>query len=194
MQRAGDRARNANGNTLKNGNALKKEFVVRVEADSSASAETVYAALADLEAHTIWAGERQGKKTRLLTMDTPAGLAVVGTEFHTTGSDPMGTFDDRSVVTEATPGRVFEFVTEARLTTKKGRPSAWTNVQRYELERTAEGTRIVWTGRITRIDELPGMLAMFNVPVLRELGRKTAARVSRRTVRNLARYAEEQES
>ena len=73
MQRTGDRVRN--------GNALKKELVVRVEADSKASADTVYAVIADLRTHTIWAGERQGKKTRLLTMDTPADPAVVGTEF-----------------------------------------------------------------------------------------------------------------
>jgi hypothetical protein len=184
MQRTGDRT----------GNALKKEFIVRVEADSRASADTVYAVLADLRTHTIWAGERQGTKTRLLTIDTAAGPAVVGTEFHTTGVDPMGTFEDGSVVTEASPGRSFELVTESRLTTKKGVTSDWTNVQRYELTPIAEGTRIVWTGRITRISELPGMVALFNVPVLRELGLKMAAKVSRRTVRNLARYAEERES
>jgi hypothetical protein len=181
MQRTGDRV----------GNALKKELVVRVEADSKAPADTVYSVLADLATHTIWAGERQGKKTRLLTMDTTAGPAVVGTEFHTTGLDPMGTFDDRSVVTEASPGRAFEFVTEARLTTKKGEVSNWTSVERYELTSTPEGCRIVCIGRITRIDELPGMVALFNVPVLRGLGLKVSAKVSRRTVRNLARFAEE---
>jgi hypothetical protein len=183
MQRTGDRA----------GNALKKEFVVRVEEDSKASADTVYAVLADLRTHTIWAGERQAKKTRLLTLDTTAGPATVGTEFRSTGLDPMGTFEDSSVVTEASPGRAFELVTEARLTTKKGKTSHWTNVQRYGLTPIPEGTRIAWTGRITRIDELPGMVGLFNVPVLRELGLKMSAKVSRRTVRNLVRYAEEQE-
>jgi hypothetical protein len=183
MERTGDRV----------GNALKKEFVVRVEANSMASADAVYAVLADLTTHTIWAGERQAKKTRLLTIDSPARPATVGTEFRSTGVDPMGTFEDSSVVTEASPGRAFEFVTEARLTTKKGKTSHWTNVQRYELTPIPEGTRIAWTGRITRIDELPGMVALFNVPVLRELGVKMSAKVSRRTVRNLAKYAEEQE-
>ena len=77
---------------------------MRVEATSRASAETVYAVLADLSTHTVWAGERQGKRTRLLTIDAPAGPAVVGTEFSSTGSDPMGSFSDRSVVTEATTG------------------------------------------------------------------------------------------
>ena len=182
------------GDTIGNGNALKKELLVRAEADSAASADTVYGVLADLGTHTIWAGERQKEKTRLLTIDASVGPGVVGTEFQSTGVDPMGTFDDRSVVTEATPGRVFEFVTDVGLTTKKGRTSAWTSIQRYELTPIPKGCRIAWTQRITRIDELPGMVALFNVPVLRELGLKMSAKVSRRTVRNLARYAEEREA
>jgi uncharacterized protein YndB with AHSA1/START domain len=181
MQRTGDRS----------ANALKKELVVRVEATSAATPERVYDLLADLSSHLVWAGERQGKKTRLLTIDAPAGPAVVGTEWRSTGSDPMGTFSDRSVVTEATPGKAFEFVTEARLTTNKGRTSEWTNVERYDLEPAGEGSRIVSTSRVTRISELPGMVALFNVPVVRELGLKVSAKVSMRTVRNLARYAEE---
>jgi hypothetical protein len=172
-------------------NALKQELVVRVEATSRATTEAVYAVLADLASHTVWAGERQGKHTRLLTIDAPAGPAVVGTEFHSTGSDPMGTFSDRSVVTEAIPGKAFEFVTEARLTTKRGIATDWTNVERYELELTVGGCRIVATSRVTRISELPGMLGAFNVPGLRALGLAMSAKVSRRSVRNLARVAEE---
>jgi len=171
-------------------NALKQDLVVRVEATSRATTEAVYAVLADLSSHTVWAGERQGKRTRLLTIDAPAGPAAVGTEFHSTGSDPMGTFSDRSVVTEATPGKAFEFVTEARLTTTKGIASDWTNVERYELEPTVGGSRIVCTSRVTRISEMPGMLGAFNVPGLRALGLAVSAKVSRRSVRNLARLAE----
>jgi uncharacterized protein YndB with AHSA1/START domain len=181
MQKTGDRG----------ANALKQDLVVRVEATSRATTETVYAVLADLSSHTVWAGERQGKKTRLLTIDAPAGPAAVGTEFHSTGADPMGTFSDRSVVTEATPGKAFEFVTEARLTTKKGIATDWTNVERYELEPTAGGCRILCTSRVTRISEMPGMLGAFNIPGLRALGLAVSAKVSRRSVRNLARVAEE---
>jgi hypothetical protein len=172
-------------------NALKQDLVVRVEATSRSTAETVYAVLADLSSHTVWAGERQGKRTRLLTIAAPAGPAVVGTEFHSTGADPMGTFSDRSVVTEATPGKRFEFVTEARLTTKKGIATDWTNTERYELEPTTDGCRIVCTSRVTRISELPGTLRVFNIPGLRALGLAMSAKVSRRSVRNLARVAEE---
>jgi hypothetical protein len=173
-------------------NALKQDLVVRVEATSRATTEAVYAVLADLSTHTLWAGERQAKRTRLLTIDAPAGPAVVGTEFHSTGADPMGTFSDRSVVTEATPGKAFEFVTEARLTTKKGIVTDWTNVERYELEPAAGGCLIICTSRVTRINELPGTLGIFNVPGLRALGLAVSAKVSRRSVRNLARMAEEQ--
>jgi hypothetical protein len=181
MQRTRDRS----------ANALKRDLVVRVEANSLATTDAVYAVLADLSSHVVWAGERQGKRTRLLTMDAPAGPAVVGTEFRSTGADPMGAFSDRSVVTEATPGKAFEFVTEARLTTRKGWTSDWTNVERYELEPMAGGCRIVSTSRVTRISELPGMLGTFNVPGLRALVLAMSAMVSRRSVRNLARVAEE---
>jgi len=180
MQKARDRG----------ANALKQELVVRVEATSRATTEVVYAVLADLSSHIVWAGERQGKRTRLLTIDAPVGSAVVGTEFHSTGADPMGTFSDRSVVTEATPGKAFEFVTEARLTTRKGVATDWTNVERYELEPTAGGCRIVCTSRVTRISEMPGMLGAFNVRGLRGLALAMSAKVSRRSVRNLARLAE----
>jgi hypothetical protein len=172
-------------------NALKQDLVVRVKANSRARAELVYAVLADLSSHTVWAGERQGNSTRLLTIDAPAGPAVVGTEFQSTGTDPMGTFSDRSVVTEATPGKAFEFVTEARLTTKKGIATDWTNIERYELEPTVDGCRIVCTSRVTRISELPGTLRVFNTPGLRSIGLRVSAKVSRRSVRNLAHFAEE---
>ena len=52
-------------------------------------------------------------------MEASADPAVVGTEFHSTGDDPMGSFTDRSVVTEATSPSVFEFVTEGHLEPKK---------------------------------------------------------------------------
>jgi hypothetical protein len=184
MQRTGDRS----------ANALKKELVVRVEATSTARPETVYGLLADLSSHLVWAGERQAEKVRLLTIDAPKGPAVVGTEWRSTGSDPMGTFSDRSVVTEATRGRVFEFVTEARLTTKNGSPVDWTNVHRYELSPNGRGSRITYAIRIARVSATPGLLAAFNVPGIRALGLKAWSKVMRRTVRNLARVAEEREA
>ena len=111
---------------------------------------------------------------------------MVGTEFQTTGVDPMGTFADRSVVTEAAPGKAFEFVTEARLTTKKGEAVDWTNVHRYELSSDGAGTRITYTIRIVRISRFVGMLGLFKVPGLRGLALKASGGVAKRGVRNLA--------
>lgn len=173
------------------GNALKQELVVRVEEASSASPASVYQVLADLRSHEIWAGERQKSTTRLLSIEAPSGLAMVGTEFETTGMDPMGDFADRSVVTEAVPGKAFEFVTEAHLTTKKGDAVDWTNVHRFELSSDGAGTRISYTIRIVRISRFVGMLGLFKVPGLRGLALKASGGVAKRGVRNLARFAEE---
>ena len=172
-------------------NALRREVVIHVEASSGASAETVYDVLADVRTHLEWAGERQKKNTRLIALDAQEGPASVGSEFTSTGADPMGRFTDRSVVTEANRPSSFEFVTESRLETKKGKIADWTNVHRYELMPTSDGCRIVYTISVTRISALPGMLAMFNSRLLSGLAKKASAGVGRRGARNLARLAEE---
>jgi uncharacterized protein YndB with AHSA1/START domain len=172
-------------------NALHRKVEVRVERASRAPAEAVYALLADPRTHAVWGGERQGKQSRLLSVETTDDVATVGTEFATTGADPMGRFADRSVVTEAEPPRSFEFVTEARLTTKKGAVADWTNVHRYEITPTDDGCRIVYSLRISRISALPGMLAWFNVPVLGSIMTKAATSLPKRGLRNLADMAEE---
>jgi hypothetical protein len=174
-------------------NALEQELVVRGEGTSSASPASVYGVLVDLRSHEIWAGERQKKSTRLLSVEAAPGPAMVGTEFRTTGADPMGTFADRSVVTEAAPGKVLEFVTESQLTTKKGATVDWTNVHRYELSADGTGTRIAYTIRIVRISRLTGMLGLYRVPGLRGLVLKASGGVAKRGVRNLAQLAEERE-
>ncbi len=172
-------------------NALKHPLVVRAEAPSRAPAEVVYDVLADVQAHLTWAGERQKKNTRLLKVEAPEGPASIGTEFATTGADPMGRFTDHSVVTEAHWPRLFEFVTEAHLETKKGKTADWTNTHRYELTPTTEGCTIAYTVTVSRISSLPGMLSMFNSRLLPGLAKKAAGGVGRRGVRNLARMAEE---
>lgn len=172
-------------------NALKHDVEVRVEVPCRAPAGAVYGALVDLRSHLTWAGERQKKNARLLTVDAPEGPALVGTEFTTTGADPMGRFTDRSVVTEATPPSVFEFVTEARLVTKRGKVADWTNVHRYEIEPSAAGCRVTYTIRITRISALPGALALFNVGPLSGLVQKASRAAARRGVESLTRLAEE---
>ena len=177
---------NGRANALKGG-----ERSITVQVDCSAPAEVVWDVLADLRTHAVWGGEHQKPRTRILLIEAPDGPAVVGTEFATTGADPMGRFHDRSVVTEAMRPSTFEFVTEATLETKKGKRADWTNVHRYELTSTEKGCRISYTIRITRISSLPGMLAIFNVPVLSGLALKGSAGVGRRGIRNLAALADQ---
>lgn len=169
-----------------------RELVVRIEEPCRVPAEAVYDLLVNLRSHLEWAGEMQKKQNfRLLSMEAPEGPAMVGTEFRTTGADPMGRFTDVSVVTEATRPRVFEFVTEAHFETKKGKGVDWTNVHHYELIPGAQGCRINYTFRIARISDLPGAMAMFKVPGLRAIGLKVSASYARRGLRNMAALAEE---
>jgi hypothetical protein len=174
-------------------NALRRELAITVEATGRASAEQVYDVLSDLRSHLTWAGERQPATGRLLSIEAPDGPAAVGMEFATTGSDPMGRFTDRSVVTEATRPSEFEFVTESRLETKKGAISEWTNVHRYEIRLSPQGCSVAYTLRITRVSALPGLLRLFNAPLLSGLVKRAAAGVARRGVENLVALAEEQE-
>lgn len=173
-------------------NALKGELSVRLEETTTAAAGSVYDRLADIRSHLEWGGRMQPKQNfRLLSVDAPAGMASVGTEFRSTGADAMGRFADSSVVTEATSPSVFEFVTEARLSTKKGKVVEWTNIHRYELTTRGEGCRISYTLRTVRLSELPGALAMFKVPGLRSLALKVSGSYARKGLRNLVKLAEE---
>jgi hypothetical protein len=172
------------------GNALTREITLSVERSTSASPGEVYDVLADLRTHVEWGGERQAKKTRLLTIDAPAGAATVGTEFETTGADPMGRFSDRSVVTQADRPGLFEFVTEATLRTKRGDVAEWTNVHRYEVRADGDGSRIAYSLRIARISALPGMLRVMNLPVLSGIAVKASTKIASRGVENLSRVAE----
>jgi len=173
-------------------NALKRELVVHMEEASAAPAEAVYALLSSIRSHLEWAGTMQPRKNyRLLSIEGPDGPASVGTEFSSTGADAMGRFADSSVVTEASRPGVFEFVTEARLSTKKGRIVEWTVVHRYEVEPASEGCRISYTIRTIRLSELPGAMAMFNLPALRPVLLKMAGSFARRGLHNLARMAED---
>lgn len=172
-------------------NSLKGELIVRLEETCRAPAEAVYDLLADIPGHLEWAGRQQRKNYRLLSIDAPEGPARAGTEFVSTGADAMGTFADSSVVTEATRGRLFEFVTEAKLSTKKGKVVEWTTVHRYEIAPRADGCGIVYTFRTVRMSELPGALVAFNIPGLRAIGLRIGGSNLRRGFRNLARLAEE---
>lgn len=172
-------------------NALKREVSLSVEHRTTASPEAVYDVLSDLRTHGVWGGVPPTKKSGLLSIDAPAGEATVGTEWSSTGGDPMGQFSDRSVVTQSVRPAVFGFVTEARLTTKKGVTADWTNVHRYDLRPDGDGCVIAYAVRIARISALPGVLRAFNMPLLSGVAIKESTKVVGRGVENLASFVEQ---
>ena len=172
-------------------NTLRDAFVVEGEARSEASAEAVWDAVTDLRTHLIWAGERAGATSRLVSLEAPGGPAGVGIEFRSEGLDPMGRFADRSVVTESIRPATFEFVTEAQLTTGKGRVVDGTVVHRYELSPEQAGCRIRYTVRTTRLSDTPGLLIVMKLPVVSAIARRAMAAAVRASVERLARFAEE---
>ena len=94
------------------------------------------------------------------------------------------------MVTEAEPARTFEFVTEARLTTKKGAKIDWTLIHRYQITPDDRGCMVRYTVRTTRISALRGPMHLFNVPILRHAFTWMAGAGPRRGVANLVRMAD----
>jgi uncharacterized protein YndB with AHSA1/START domain len=164
--------------------------VLRFGGSCRAPAEVVYDLLADLRSHLEWAGARQGRTTRLLTLDAPPGPAGVGVEFFTTGTDgKVAKWSDRSVVTEATRPSVFEFVTEGQRAGKPGsRPWLLTATHRYVITPDADGCRVSYTEDITRLDGAPAML---RVPGINRLVFRLSAVFMRRGFNGLLALAEE---
>ncbi len=162
-----------------------------VSASANVPPERIYATLADLSTHTAWAGSMHGKKNfGLRTLEASASPAVVGTEFRSTGADPMGSFTDRSVVTEATGPSVFEFVTEGHLEPKKrGRPSCETRITyRFEIALAGTGSEVTYRFHISKWTNAPALLRS---AVLRPIARIVTRSYAKKMLRNLATYASE---
>jgi hypothetical protein len=161
-------------------------------ADSStAPPEVVYATLADIRTGLVWGGEQQNPKSRLLTMDAPEGEATVGTEWDSTGSDPMGSFRDHSVVTVADRPRLFEFRTEGHYTWKYG-PAVTQVIHRWEITPAGSGSRVRYLFRATGPVPVPAWLRIpLKTPGIRQVMLKTGpAKFIRRGLSNLLRMAE----
>jgi Polyketide cyclase / dehydrase and lipid transport len=162
-----------------------------VSADESVPPEQIYATLADLSTHTTWAGSMHGKKNfGLRSLEATANPAVVGTEFRSTGDDPMGSFTDSSVVTEATRPSVFEFVTEGHLEPKKqGKPTCDTRITyRFEIAPTGSGSTVTYRLHISKWTNAPAVLRS---ATLRPIARMATKSYAKKMLRNLATYATE---
>jgi hypothetical protein len=157
-----------------------------------APVEAVYALLAEIQRHLEWGGTRRSKRSRLLSIEAPAGSAAVGTEFTSTGENSMCLMSDRSVVTEAIQHRTFEFVTESSSRLKRsGKRVGWTIVHRYDITPLPVGSLITYTYRATRATSLPWPLSVFRASVLRAIALRMSMADLRSGLQNLARMAEE---
>jgi hypothetical protein len=162
-----------------------------VSQGASVPPERIYATLADLSTHTTWAGSMHGKKNfGLRTLEASAAPAVVGTEFRSTGADPMGSFTDRSVVTEATSPTVFEFVTEGHLEPKRrGKPTNDTRITyRFEIAPSSIGSSLTYRAHMSKWTNAPALLR--SAP-LRPIARLAMKSYAKKMLRNLVTYASE---
>ena len=174
----------------RNGRIELPDTVVSVSNDG-VSAEKVYGALADLSRHTVWGGSMHKKKNYgLISMDAPAGPATVGTEFRSTGADPMGSFTDRSVVTEATRPSLFEYVTEGHLDPKKkSKPACDTTItHRFEVGEQGNGCVVTYRGHVARWTNPPTPLTS---GLIRPVVRMIMNSYSKKMLRNLIAAADQ---
>jgi hypothetical protein len=155
---------------------------------SSASPQVVYDTIADLRNHLDWSGERaSNEKFKLLELEAPQGPTAVGTSFSSSGAADNGTFHDRSVVTQASSPERFVIETDSHLDRTRGKPWEAHFSHRYDVRPQGEGSRIVYTETIERVNYVPYWLK----PVVRSLFKVYVNRAERRQLTNLARLAEE---
>jgi hypothetical protein len=175
--------------TAQDGRINTPDLVVSIQTDVAPA--RIYGVLADLQTHTTWAGSMHGKKNfGLRSLDAPAGLTRVGTEFSSTGIDPMGSFSDRSVVTEATSPSLFEFVTEGHLDPKRSsKPACDTRITyRFEIGQRGTGSTITYRLHLSRWTNAP---AMVRVRALQPITRAVMKGYAKKMLRNLTTYAAE---
>jgi hypothetical protein len=163
-------------------------FRTQTSATSNASPEAVYEVIADLRAHLVWSGERASDDGfKMLSLEAPEGPATVGTTLSSSGAAENGTFHDRSVVTEASRPNRFVIETDSRLDRKRGRPWEAHFSHRYDVQPEGNGSRIVYTETVERVNHVPYWLR----PGIRSIFRIYVNRADRKQLQNLARLAEE---
>jgi hypothetical protein len=155
---------------------------------SAALPQVVYETISDLRNHLDWSGERASNQTfKLLSIDAPDGPAAVGTAFSSSGAADNGTFNDRSVVTEASSPHTFVIETDAHLDRKRGKPWDAHFSHRYDVTPEGEGSRITYTETMERVNYVPYWLKPWMGPIFKAY----VNRADRKQLANLARLAEE---
>lgn len=163
-------------------------FETSVTVTSAAPPEVVYDVVSDLRSHLVWGGERAEDDTfKLLGLEASDDPVRVGTTFTSTGANFNGTFHDRSVITEASRHTRFTIETDSHLERKHGRDWDGHWVHRYDIEPDGEGSRIVYTDTLLRVNYVPYWLQWWMRPVTRREIHKGDSK----QMGNLARLSEE---
>ena len=149
----------------------------------------VYDVLADLSTHLEWAGKRQYRGFRLISL-SGAGPLETGTEFTSVGTIPMALsrWENQNEVVEARPPHVLEFHTEAIVMWRSGTQTEARYEHRYEIKPDGTGSRVTYRLRQTEIANPP---LRARLPVMRTLTHRVMIpRFCRRGFKNLLRSAE----
>jgi hypothetical protein len=168
-------------------------YEMTLEAQCDATPAAVYAVLADLSTHLDWAGRRQHRGFRLLSLDG-AGPLEVGTEFTSVGSVPMARsrWENRNVVTDALPPEGLEFHTDAVVKWRSGKRTEARYEHRYEIHPDGAGSRVVYRLREAAVTSPP---LRMRLPLMRAMSYRTMIpHFCRRGFRNLLRSAEHRSS
>ena len=125
-----------------------------LDASSDASPAAVYDVLADLSTHLDWAGKRQHRGFRLLSVNGTGPLEL-GTEFDERRFDPHGPgrWENHNEVVEARRPEVLEFHTEAVAVWRSGERTEAMYEHRYEIVPDGTGSHVTYRIRQTAIDE-----------------------------------------
>jgi hypothetical protein len=157
---------------------------------TSASPEAVYDLLADLGSHLEWAGTRQTRDFRLVSLEAPPGPASVGTTFTSTGVIPMSQrrWSDASTVTAADRPSKFEITTQATAGERNRMTAVYTHT--YGISPAAGGSRVTYrmtqlsiTNPILRLGPAMGRMTWLMMPMFAGRG-----------LRNLLALAEHSQS
>ena len=160
-----------------------------LDASCDAPPAAVYDVLADLSTHLDWAGRRQHRGFRLLSV-RGTGPLETGTEFTSVGSIPMARsrWENQNEVVEARRPELLEFRTEAVVVWRTGERTEAVYEHRYEIVPDGTGSHVVYRFRQTAIENPPLRMRM---PLMRAMTHRVMIPwFSRRGFANLLRSAE----
>ena len=143
------------------------DYEMVLDARSDASPAAVYDVLADLSTHLDWAGKRQHRGFRLLSV-SGVGPLEAGTEFTSVGSIPMARtrWENQNEVTEARRPEVVEIRTEAVAVWRSGERTEAVYEHRYQIVPDGTGSRVTYRMRQTAIENPPRRMRL---PMMRTM-------------------------